>query len=112
MMRSILTKLAVATGGVALSLSAAAGVASAQPNIDAMVNSTCTYDQWVAALHAQSPGPASAFDAQPQTQAFMRRFLAAPPQRRVQMAQTVMRMPGAEENFPVVQQAFGACNNF
>lgn len=98
--------------GLALSLSLGAGIASADPDIDPMVNSTCTYDQWVAALHAQNPGPASAFDSQPQTQAFMQRFLSAPPQRRVSMARMVMNMPGAAENFPVVQQAFSACNSY
>ena len=38
------TKLVVASAGAALALSTGAGIASAQPDVEAIVNSTCTYD--------------------------------------------------------------------
>lgn len=112
MMRQFMARGAAAVGGLALALTAGATIASADPVTDPMINSTCTYDQWVAALHAQSPGPASAFDSQPATQSFVRQFINSPPNRRAQMAQMVRNMPGADQNLPVIQQAFSACNNY
>ena len=56
-----LTRLAVAVGGLALSLTAGAGVASADPDLDPIVNTTCTYPQAVAALNAQNPAAAAVF---------------------------------------------------
>jgi hypothetical protein len=53
------TKWAVAVAGLTLSLSAGAGIASAQPDASAIVNSTCTYPQVMAALNDQNPGVAN-----------------------------------------------------
>ncbi|HEX2214440.1 MAG TPA: hemophore-related protein, partial [Mycobacterium sp.] len=49
------TKLVVASGGLALLLSAGAGIASAQPDVETIVNSPCTYPQVIAALNPDSP---------------------------------------------------------
>lgn len=107
-----LKRLAAAAGGLALTVTAPVAVASADPDLEPMVNSTCTYNQWVAALHAQNPGAGAAFDSQPATQAFVSQFLSSPPTQRRSMAQMVMNMPGADQNLPVIQQAFSACNNY
>jgi hypothetical protein len=50
-----LTRFTVAVGGLALSLTAGAGIASATPDLGPAVNTTCTYDQLVAALNAEDP---------------------------------------------------------
>ena len=50
-----LSKLAAAAGGLALSVLAGAGIASADPDLGAAINTTCSYPQVVAALNAQSP---------------------------------------------------------
>jgi hemophore-related protein len=112
MIKLSLSRLAVAVGALALSLTAGAGVASAQPDIGPAVNSTCTYSQFVAALNAQDPAAAAAFDASPETQALLRQFLAAPPSRRVALAQMMLNTPGAEQAVPVLQQVFSVCNNY
>jgi hypothetical protein len=49
------TRLVIAVGGIALSLTTGAGVASADPDLGPLINTTCTYPQAVAALNAQSP---------------------------------------------------------
>jgi hemophore-related protein len=112
MMKQCLSRLTVAAGGLAIALSAGAGVAAAGPDLGPAINSTCSYDQWVAALHAESPGPASAFDAQPMSQAYLRQFFAGGPAERQSLANMFVSMPGSEQNVPVMRQAFGSCNNY
>jgi hemophore-related protein len=112
MMKLSLSKVAVVAGGLAIALSAGAGVAAAGPDLGPAINTTCTYDQWVAALHAESPGPASAFDSQPMSQAYLRQFFAGGPAERQSIANMFLSMPGADQNVPVMQQAFGSCNSF
>src|SRR5277367_4760172 len=80
-----LTRLAVAVGGLALSLTAGAGVASADPDLGPVVNTTCSYSQFTAALNAQDPAAAANFNASPVAQGYLRQFLAAPPAQRQQM---------------------------
>ena len=107
-----LTKLAVAVGGLALSLTAGAGVASADPDLGPIVNTTCTYEQFVAALNTQNPAAASAFNASPKMQSGLRQFLAAPPDQRQTMAQQMANAPANRPYFGIVQKAFNACNNY
>lgn len=64
-------RLAVVAGGLTLSLTAAA-VASADPNEDLVVNTTCSYPQVVAALNAQDPQAAQQAQALPQAQQYSR----------------------------------------
>jgi hemophore-related protein len=112
MIKLSLSRLAVAVGGLALSLTAGAGIASADPDLGPAINSTCTYSQVVAALHALNPEMAAAYDASPGDQAAVRQFLAASPSRRVAMAQMIVNQPGADQAIPVLQQVFSACNNY
>jgi hemophore-related protein len=112
MIKRSLIGLTVAVGGLAVSLSAGAGAASADPDLGPIVNTTCSYSQAVSALNAQDPAAAAQFNQSPQTQAFLRRFLASPPDRRLQMAQQIQRTPGAEQYFGVMQEVFNTCNNY
>ncbi|MGH8281570.1 MAG: hemophore-related protein [Gammaproteobacteria bacterium] len=111
-MKLSLTRLAVVLGGVALSLTAGAGVASADPDLDPIVNTTCSYPQVMSALNAQDPAAAAQFNASPASQSFLRQFLAAPPNRRLQMAQQIESTPGAQQNFGLIQQVFNTCNKY
>lgn len=112
MIKVSLTRLAVAVGGLALSLTAGAGVASADPDLGPIVNTTCTYPQFVSALNAQDPAVAAAFNASPRMQSGLRQFLAAPPNQRQQMAQQIESAPGAQQYFGLIQQVFNTCNNY
>jgi hemophore-related protein len=97
---------------IKLSLTALAAVASADPDLGPIVNTTCSYSQAVAALNAENPQAAAQFNASPMSQSFLRQFLAAPPSRRLQMAQQIESQPGAEQYFGVIQQVFNTCNNY
>jgi hemophore-related protein len=106
------TRLAVAVGGLALSLTAGAGVASADPDMGPIVNTTCNYSQVMAALNAQDPAAAAQINASPLAQSYLRQFLAAPPSRRMAMAQQAESYPQAAQYFGLVQQVAATCNNF
>ena len=86
MIKRPLTRLAVAVGGLALSLTAGAGVASAGPDLGRAINTACSYSQVVSALNAQDPAAAAQFNASPVAQGYLRQFLAAPPAQRQQLA--------------------------
>jgi len=103
-----LGKLAAAVGGVAVALSAATGVASADPIID----TTCNYGQVMAALNATDPATAAQFNQSPMAQSYLRNFLAAPPPKRAQMAAQIRAMPSAAQYFDTIAQVAGVCNNY
>jgi hemophore-related protein len=113
MERLSLTKLAVAVGGagVALALTAGAGVASADP-LDAAVNTTCNYGQVIAALNATDPGAAAQFTASPIAQSYLQRFLSSGPVQRRQMALQIQAMPGAAQYVNDLSTVAGSCNNY
>ena len=111
-MKLSLTRLAAAVGGAALALTAAAGVASAEPDLGPIINTTCSYGQVMAALNAQSPGAAAQLNASPIAQSYLRQVLASPPPQRVAMAQQIQAMPQAAPYFGVVQSVAGVCNNY
>jgi hemophore-related protein len=111
MVRLSLAKLAAAVGGAAFALTAASGIASADP-LDPVINTTCNYGQVMAALNATDPAAASQFNASPLAQAYLRNFLASPPPKRAQMAAQIQAMPQAAPYFNDVLAVAGSCNNY
>jgi hemophore-related protein len=103
-----LTRLAFAVGGLGLSLTAGVGIASADPIVD----STCSYSQFVSALKAENPFMAAAFNAMPESQSGLRQFLAAPKDQRVAMAQQIRSQPANQPYLGVIEQTFSVCNNY
>jgi len=106
------TKVVVACAGLALSLGTGAGIASAQPNVSAIVNSTCTYPQVMAALNAQSPKTANDLNANPIATGWLQGLVAAPPDQRAQMVQQVQGIPALQPYLPVIFQVARTCNNY
>jgi hemophore-related protein len=107
-----LIRLAAAAGGLALSLTAGAGVASADPDLGPIVNTTCNYGQVMAALNAQDPATAAEFNSSPAAQSQLRRFLASSPAQRQQIAQQIQGIPEAQQYFGTIQQVAATCNNY
>jgi len=112
MIKRPLTRLAVTVAGLALSLAAAAGVASADPDLGPIVNTTCSYPQVMAALNAQDPAAAAQFNSSPMAQSALRQFLASPPSQRLAMAQQMQGSPRAQQYFGLIQGIAATCNNF
>jgi hemophore-related protein len=105
-------KLMVVSAGLAFSLSAGAGIASAEPDSSAIVNSTCTYPQVMAALTAQSPDVANELNASPLAVGWLQGLVAAPPDQRQQMVQQVQGTPELQPYMPVISQVAHTCNNY
>jgi hemophore-related protein len=106
------TGVAVAVAGLTLLLTAAAGVASADPDLGPIVNTTCSYPQVMAALNAQDPAAAAQFNSSPMAQSALRQFLASPPSQRLAIAQQMQGSPRAQQYFGLIQQVAATCNNF
>jgi hemophore-related protein len=111
-MLALLTRVAARIGGLALLLAAGAGIASADPDLGPIVNTTCNYGQVMRAMNAQAPQAAADFNASPAAQAWLRSFLAAPPAKRQQMAQQVAGMPALQEYQGAINQVANTCNNY
>ena len=110
-----LTKIAVTAGGLALALTAGAGVASAdplQPIIDEVVATTCTYDQANTALRTENPMAATYFDESPPNQEFLRIFLSSPRAKRVQLLNDGRNNPGVDTVLPIFQQMLRNCHKY
>lgn len=105
------SRVAVVVGGVALSLTAGAGIASADPNLDPMVNTTCSYPQVIAALDAQDPSAAALFKATG-GESSLSTFLAGSPDQRREWAQAMADMPANKPYLPLIERVFNTCNNF
>jgi len=112
MIKLLLTRVGLVVGGLASSLTAGAGVASADPDLGPFVNTTCNYGQVMSALQAADPQAAAQFNSSPQGASLLRQFLAAPPSQRQQMAQMMASQPGADQGFGLAQQVFNTCNNY
>jgi hemophore-related protein len=102
----------VAIAGVAAGLTAGAGVAYAEPALDSVANTSCTYTQAITALETQSPETAQEFYSAPGANAWLQGFLASPVDKRRQMLQQVQSLPGAQQYIPLVLQIASTCNNF
>ncbi|MDV3132205.1 hemophore-related protein [Mycobacterium sp. 29Ha] len=112
MIKLSMTTLAVAVGGLGLSLAAGVGVASAQPDLGPAVNTTCSYPQLVSALNAQSPETGAAFNKQPVLKAGLQQFLASGPAQRQEMATRIAAAPWAQPYLGSIQAAFATCQGF
>ncbi len=104
MIKRSMTRLAVAVGGLALALTAGAGVASAAPDYGPMINTTCTYDQAMRAVHAENPMAARYLDQSPPNQQFLQQYLASTPDQRVNLLHAIEHNQGAQQALPIFQQ--------
>ena len=112
MMRVSLTRLAAGIGGLALAATAAAGVASAQPYVDTMVNSPCTYDQAIAAVNAENPMAAQYLMQSPPNLQFVRVFLSSSKDERLSLLNQIKGNPGIDQALPVFTQMMSSCVNY
>ncbi len=113
MMRLSFSKLAAGVGGigVALALTAGAGIASADP-VDDAVNTTCNYGQVMAALQVVNPGAAAQVNASGQAKAQLRMFLNAGPDQRRNMLNMAMAYPQFQQYVNDLGSVAGSCNNY
>ena len=112
MSKRLLTGLTVGVGCLAVSLTAGVGVASATPDIGPMVNTTCTYDQAMRAVHAENPMAAQYLDQSPPNLQFLQTFMASSPDQRVNLLKAIQNNPGADQAFPIFKQMMTDCKDY
>lgn len=107
-----MTRLAAGSCGLALSLVAGGGIASAVPDVSPIINSTCTYPQVMAALTAESPDAANQVSSNPIANAWLQQLVASPPEGRRQMVQQAQGVPALQQYTGLIFQVAGTCNNY
>jgi hemophore-related protein len=105
-------KIAISVSGLALAMTAGAGLASADPDWSPMVNSTCTYDQAMAAVHTENPMAAQYLDQSPPNLKFLQVFLSSSRDQRVSLLNQIKNNPGADQALPVFQQTLTSCTKY
>ncbi len=86
------SKYLVVAGAVTVAATMGVGVASADPDLGPIINTTCNYAQVTAALNVVSPDMAAKLEQNPRASSRLQSFLAAPVDERQQMAQRAMAM--------------------
>lgn len=107
-----LVKTVVGAGLATLAVSLGAGVAAAAPDTSVLVNTTCTYEQVVAALNAEQPAAAAEFNASPLAQNLVSQFIASGPVERQNMVDTALSSSMISEYVDPIMQVAGVCNNY
>ncbi|MET0899948.1 MAG: hemophore-related protein [Mycobacterium sp.] len=95
-----------------MSLFAGSGIASAQPDVETIVNSTCSYPQVIAALTAQSPQAATQITTNAVANSWLQNLVNSPPNaRRAQIAQ-IQAYPQLNEYTGLINSVAASCNNY
>ncbi len=112
MIERSLTGLALRVGGLVLASTALAGVASAAPDYGPMINTTCSYDQAMRAVHAENPSAAQYLDQSPPNQQFLQQYLASSPDQRLDMLHAIEHTRGAQQALPIFEQMMTDCTRY
>lgn len=106
------TKLAVTCGGLLIAAGAGSGIASAEPNIDALVNSTCTYPQVIAALQAEDPVVAREITSDGVKAGFLQSLISQSPEGRRASIQQFQGNPYLAQYTGTINAVAATCNNY
>ncbi|MFE3188915.1 hemophore-related protein [Nocardia sp. NPDC059240] len=112
-----------AVAAVALALAPATASASPADLVAPLLNSTCSFAQVDAALHAKAPALASMLDQNPDTKAELKaKFDQSPEQRKAEVDQYLADNPDAANQAAsdpraggiaaTIQQVADVCNNY
>lgn len=114
----------IAVGGIVVTgVDSGTGIATAQPNLELFVNTTCSYAQVTAALNAEAPDLAAKIAEYPIASTRLQQFLAAPTSQREQMAQQAANQLGRyqaalggggdqQTHAAELTQVANTCNNY
>jgi hemophore-related protein len=106
----------VLAGGVAVAATMGVGVASADPDLGPIINTTCSYAQVTAALNVVAPDMAAKVAGNPMISSRLQSFLAAPVDQRQQMANQAMARGGgggqAQQILGTLTQVANVCNSY
>jgi hemophore-related protein len=106
------TRVIVLAGFATLALSGGTGLASAAPDANTLANTTCSYNQMVAAVNAEVPGEASGINNSSQLQGMLRDLLAAGPSERLSMIQRAQGNFFVSDDIGAMIQVADSCNKY
>jgi hemophore-related protein len=87
-----------------------AGVASAEPDLTPLINTTCTYSQAAAALNAASPDGGAEYAASPERQTWLHAFLDSGVEQRRQLIQ--QQAPAVNQYATYLLAMANTCKNY
>jgi hemophore-related protein len=106
----------VVAGIVAVAATMGVGVASADPDLGPIINTTCSYAQVTAALNVVAPDMAAKLAGNSMISSRLQSFLAAPVDQRQQMANQAMARGGgsgqAAQILGTLTQVANVCNSY
>jgi hemophore-related protein len=105
-------RLVAGSCGLALSLLAGGGIASAEPDVTPIINSTCTYPQVINALTAEDPAAAQQVTSNPMATAWLQQLVASGPDGRRKMVKQAQAVPAVQQYTGLISQVAATCNNF
>src|SRR3954453_17901648 len=100
-------RLVAGSCGLALSMIAGGGIASAEPDVSPIINSTCTYPQVMGALKAQNPDVANQMTSNPLANAWVQQLIASPPDGRRAMVKQAQGVPAVQQCSGLIYQVAG-----
>lgn len=106
------TKIFLTTGVAAAAVLLSGGTAAAQPDVEAIVTSTCSYPQVVSALRATSPGVAAELESSMLATGWIQNLLAAGPDERRSMLAQLEAYPQLNEYTSVINSVAYSCQNY
>ncbi|MGB3481038.1 MAG: hemophore-related protein [Mycobacterium sp.] len=109
---SMMRRLALCSGGAMVALAASSGIAAAQPDVEAIVNSSCSYPQVMAALNAQSPTASGQLTSSPVAVSWLQQLVASPPDGRRAMIAQIQAYPALASYTPLINQVAASCSNY
>lgn len=111
MIRQSLRGLCVTAGTLAVAL-ASGGVAAADPDYSALIDTTCSYDQAMTALRARNPAAAQFLDGRPDQQEWFRIYFAQSRDGRADMIDKNKANPAAQQVLLVAQDVTSTCQSY
>jgi hemophore-related protein len=108
MVKHITARLVVGSCVVASAWTTGAGVASADPDLNSVIDTTCTYSQAESALKTLSPDDAAAFSDSPMAQTWLHAFLDSPVDQRRQLIQA----PEVGQYTSIILGMANTCKNY
>jgi hemophore-related protein len=112
MKKSLLTGAAVAAFALAIEVLSETGIATADPDYSALINTTCSYEQVIGAVRAQNPAAAAFLDSRLDQQDAFRAYFAQPPASRANIVAQNKANPAAQQVLDVAQGAVAVCHNY
>ncbi|WP_068176385.1 hemophore-related protein [Mycobacterium sp. UM_CSW] len=83
-----------------------------QPDQDWIVNTKCSFPQFVAALNAEDIRAAQQFAITPAAQSWVGSYLASSPDQRRQMLRRAQSIPDARQYIDTMLRVASTCKNF